>query len=238
MQPGVAQCPTMGLLAGGHRHLGGSHWTRARPPGTARPSRGSTLQPLDAAMAATPQPISSSAPTTTHSTRCNLDDSARARPLAATAAAGMAGMATSWRTGRQHLNQTARTTACSQSTSGPLARFPIGARQPRHQPPPLGDLLVAEPSPTRASTSRLRWVSTNSKTDSHPARCRGQAAAWNWTRAWLARAATRSGPSTGGSSPSMLGSRRADTTGTPFRTTLPPGDVGAMDSHNRHHHHA
>ena len=44
----------------------------------------------------------------------------------------MAGMATSWRTGRQHLNQTAsttaRTTACSQSTSGPVARFPRRAR--------------------------------------------------------------------------------------------------------------
>jgi hypothetical protein len=44
-------------------------------------------------MAATPPPISSSAPTTSHSTRFSLDDSTRARPLAAKAAAGMAGMA-------------------------------------------------------------------------------------------------------------------------------------------------
>jgi hypothetical protein len=44
----------------------------------------------------------SSAPNTRRSTRCSQDDTARARPLTATAAAGMA---TSWRTGRQHLNQ-------------------------------------------------------------------------------------------------------------------------------------
>jgi hypothetical protein len=130
MQPGGAQCPMMGLLAGGHRHLGGTRWTRPRPPCTARRGRGSTLQLLDAAMGATPPPISSSAPTTSCSTRFSLDDSARTRPLGAKPAAGMAGMATSWRTGRQHLNQTARTTACSQSTSGPVARFPIGVPDP------------------------------------------------------------------------------------------------------------
>jgi hypothetical protein len=127
MQPGVAQCPMMGLLAGGHRHLGGSRWARPRPPCTARRGRGSTLQLLDAAMGATPQLISSSAPTTSCSTSCSLDGSARARPLGAKP---VAGMATSWRTERQHLNQTARTTACSQSTSGPLARFPIGVPDP------------------------------------------------------------------------------------------------------------
>jgi hypothetical protein len=35
----------------------------------------------------------------------------------------------------------------------------------------------------------------------------------------------------------MLGRRRAGTTGTPSITTLPQGDLGAMDSHHRHHHH-
>jgi hypothetical protein len=44
----------------------------------------------------------------------------------------------------------------------------------------------------------------------------------------------RSGPSTAGSWQSMLGSRRAATTGTP---DLAPGDPGAIDSHDRHHHH-
>ena len=51
----------------------------------------------------------------------------------------------------------------------------------------------------------------------------GQAAAWKRTRAWLARLATRSGPNTAGSWRSMLGSRRAATTGTPFMITLPQG---------------
>jgi hypothetical protein len=46
-------------------------------------------------MGATPQPISSSAPTTSHSTSFSLDDNAQARPPAAKTAAGMAGMATS-----------------------------------------------------------------------------------------------------------------------------------------------
>jgi RNA polymerase sigma factor (sigma-70 family) len=50
--------------------------------------------------------------------------------------------------------------------------IPHRRAKPRHQMPPLGDLLVAEPSPTRASTSHSRWVSTSSKTDSHPTRCR------------------------------------------------------------------
>jgi hypothetical protein len=49
------------------------------------------------------------------------------------------------------------------------------------------------------------------------------AAAWKRTRAWLARSATRSGPSTAGSWRSMLGRRLAGTTGTPSMTTLPQG---------------
>jgi hypothetical protein len=67
-----------------------------------------------------------------------------------------------------------------------------------------------------------RTPATSSKVESHPAR-RGQAAAWKRTRAWSARTATRSGPSTAGSWRSMLGSRRAATTGTPWVTTLPQG---------------
>jgi hypothetical protein len=35
----------------------------------------------------------------------------------------------------------------------------------------------------------------------------------------------------------MLGSRRAATTGTPSMTTLPQGDLGAMDGHDWDHHH-
>ena len=35
----------------------------------------------------------------------------------------------------------------------------------------------------------------------------------------------------------MVGSRRAATTGTPSMTTLPQGLLGAVDGHDRHHHH-
>jgi hypothetical protein len=52
---------------------------------------------------------------------------------------------------------------------------------------------------------------------------RCQAAARKRIRAWSARAATRSGPSTAGRVRSMLGSRRAGTTGTRSMTTLPQG---------------
>ena len=69
-----------------------------------------------------------------------------------------------------------------------------------------------------------------------PARVEGQAAAWKRTRAWLARSATRSGPSTTGSWRSMPGRRLAATTGTPSTSDLAPGDLGAVDSHDRHHH--
>jgi hypothetical protein len=36
----------------------------------------------------------------------------------------------------------------------------------------------------------------------------------------------------------MLGSRQAAITGTPSMTTLPQGDLGAVNGHDRHHHHA
>ena len=36
----------------------------------------------------------------------------------------------------------------------------------------------------------------------------------------------------------MLGSRRAATTGTPSTTTLPQGDLDAVDGHDRQHGHA
>jgi hypothetical protein len=64
-----------------------------------------------------------------------------------------------------------------------LTGVPTGGRTERQ---PLGDLLVAAPSPTRASTSHSPWVNTSSKTDSHPTHCWGQAAAWRWTRAYEA----------------------------------------------------
>jgi hypothetical protein len=54
--------------------------------------------------------------------------------------------------------------------------------------------------------------------------CAGcQAAARKWVRAWSATAVTCSGPSTAGSWRSILGRRRAVTTGTPSMTTLPQG---------------
>jgi hypothetical protein len=34
----------------------------------------------------------------------------------------------------------------------------------------------------------------------------------------------------------MLGRRPAGTTGSPSTTTLPLGDLGAVDGHDRHHH--
>jgi hypothetical protein len=46
------------------------------------------------------------------------------------------------------------------------------------------------------------------------------------------------GPSTAGSSRSMPGRRRADTTGTPPNDDFASGDLGAMDRHDRHHDHA
>ena len=65
----------------------------------------------------------------------------------------------------------------------------------------------------------------------------GQAAAWKRTRAWAARASTRSGPSTAGRARSILGSCRAATTGTLPRDHLAPGNLSAVDGHDRHHHH-
>src|SRR5215211_6774961 len=57
-----------------------------------------------------------------------------------------------------------------------------------------------------------------------PRSCAGcQAAARKRIRAWSATVATRSGPSTAGRVRSMLGRRRAGTTGTPSTTTLPQG---------------
>ena len=49
--------------------------------------------------------------------------------------------------------------------------------------------------------------------------------------------ATRSGPTTAGRARSLHGRPRAATTGTPFMLTLPQGP-GAVDGHDRHHHHA
>ena len=83
-------------------------------PRTARPSRGPTPPAAGRRDGCHAAARWSSAPTTSRSTRFSHDDPARARPLTATAA----GMATSWRTGRQHLNQDtehgARQTAISQ----------------------------------------------------------------------------------------------------------------------------
>src|ERR671911_738933 len=59
------------------------------------------------------------------------------------------------------------------------------------------------PAASAAKTSNPRTPATSSKVKSYPAR-RGQAAAWKRTRAWSARAATRSGPSTVGRAQSML----------------------------------
>jgi hypothetical protein len=75
------------------------------------------------------------------------------------------------------------------------------------------------------------------RSPSHPD-AGGQAAAWKRTRAWSANSATRWGLSTVGRLRSMLGRRLAGITRTPSMRTLPPGDLGAMDGHDRPHHHA
>jgi hypothetical protein len=75
----------------------------------------------------------------------------------------------------------------------------------------------------RAARLRRRLATSIKVEQRHPGMPQGQAAAWKRTRARSATAATRSGPSTAGSWRSMLGRRRAATTGTPFTTTLPQG---------------
>jgi hypothetical protein len=98
------------------------------------PSRGSTLQLLDAAMGATPQPTSSSAPTTSRATRFGLGAIARARPGTAAAA----GMATSWRTGEVAPQQDRDPTDCQRSDRLPDSpsayQTPLSDAAGRHLP--------------------------------------------------------------------------------------------------------
>jgi hypothetical protein len=94
-------------------------------------------------MAATPPPISSSAPTTSHSTRFSLDDSVWARPLAAKAAAGMTGMATSWKTGEaapQPDSEHDSLQSVNQRTGRPI---PHRRAKPRHRAPRVRLYLVS-----------------------------------------------------------------------------------------------
>jgi hypothetical protein len=118
-------------------------------------------------------------------------------------------MATSWRTGSQHLNQAARTTACSRSTSGPVARFPIGVPDPvigcrsgRHLP-------THQAGTTQAGLVQhvvvVRWQRGSGPGPGRPARRPDR------------------DPAPPGRARSMLGRRRAATTGTPCVTTLPQG---------------
>jgi hypothetical protein len=92
----------MGERAGGHRRFGASGLARPRTapalldPVADRPSSSWTLRwlPRRSHLVVGSEP--------SRSTRFSNDDTTRARPLTATAAAGMA---ISWRTGRQHLNR-------------------------------------------------------------------------------------------------------------------------------------
>src|SRR6266511_5361645 len=92
-----------GKRAGGHRRFGGSRLARPwTAPTQLDPVVDRLLQLLDAAMGATPRPLGRRLRQRAAPPGFSRDDTPRAWPLTATAAAGMA---TSWRTGRQHLNQ-------------------------------------------------------------------------------------------------------------------------------------
>jgi hypothetical protein len=98
------------------------------------------------------------------------------------------------------------------SWSKPVPRLPAvsAARtfNPR-TPPATGQVVMVEtPCTLRSRSPPALW---------------GHSAGWKRMRAWSARTATRSGPSTAGRARSMLGSRWADTTGTPSVTILPQG---------------
>ena len=77
---------------------------------------------------------------------------------------------------------------------------------------------LLEPPGNEEALNRTPRLGTGTKVESHPGMPQDQAAAWKRTRAWWAKPATRSGPSTAGSS-RMHSSRRAATTGTPSVTT-------------------
>jgi hypothetical protein len=148
----LAQCLLMAERAGGHRRFGGSRL--ARPRTAPHNSTQSRIDPpaagrCDGCHAAA---SGSSAPTTSRSTRFSHDDTARAWPLTAKAAAGMA---TSWRTGRQHLNQDTEHRARQTAVSQPSDRLPDSHRRagPRHRMP-LGRHLPTAPG--QRSPGRLR----------------------------------------------------------------------------------
>jgi hypothetical protein len=97
---------------------------------------------------------------------------------------------------------------------------PFALRSTRNRPRRAMRRGAAERTPSNASPAAFAAVV---EAVTGPPRCRCQAAAWKRTRAWLASSATRWGPSTAGSSRSMLGRRFAGTTGTPSTSTLPQG---------------
>src|SRR6266508_2150681 len=160
LPPGVAHGPLMGERAGAQRRFGGSTVGAAEdsPLHSSNPPQIDPLAPgRDGCHAVAVW--SSSAPTTSRTTGFSPDDMAQPRPLTAKAAAGMA---TSWRPERQHLNRGQRPDTLS--TIGPIARFPIGVPDPVIRcrsgvtcPSPPGQRSPSRLCATRCKRSNGHW---------------------------------------------------------------------------------
>ncbi len=150
----------MGERAGAQRRFGGSTVGAAEdsPLHSSNPPQIDPLAPgRDGCHAVAVW--SSSAPTTSRTTGFSPDDMAQPRPLTAKAAAGMA---TSWRPERQHLNRGQRPDTLS--TIGPIARFPIGVPDPVIRcrsgvtcPSPPGQRSPSRLCATRCKRSNGHW---------------------------------------------------------------------------------
>jgi hypothetical protein len=140
MQPGAAQCPLVRNAQEASGVAAGQGWRGRGRPRPARPGHGSTAPAAGRCGGCHAAATWSSAPQPSRSTtRFSHGDTARARPLTAT----VAGMATSWRTGRQHLNQDCehgRLQSVNDRTGRPI---PHRRARPRHQVPLGRDLPTA-----------------------------------------------------------------------------------------------
>ena len=106
----------------------------------------------------------------------------------------------------------------------PPRSFWIRAKQYTPGPSPAGSAArTSNPRTPPAIRHVATLVCSCTLRSPRPAGIAGQAAGWKRIRAWSASSATLSGPSTAGRARSMLGRRRAATTGTPCVTTLPQG---------------
>jgi hypothetical protein len=125
--------------------------------------------------------------------------------------------------------------------TGERSRSPAAASRPgRSGSGPSSTPPGRSPAGSAAKTSNFRTpcLTTSSTVENHPAGRKGQAAAWKRTRAWSARPATRSGPQHRRKRPQHAWQAPGRHHRHPVCDHLAPWDLGAVDNHDRQHHHA